>query len=87
MQEADIIKFIKKIFSNQNFLSVFLTSLFLLIVIFTIVAGLVWYFRANLFEYFAKEYLQEMQNLNLNNNFGVLNSKNFSSFSQPFGQG
>ncbi|MBI5139410.1 trypsin-like peptidase domain-containing protein [Candidatus Nomurabacteria bacterium] len=65
MSEKNIIKFIKKIFSNQNFLSVFLTSFISLIIFFIIASGLVWYYRANLFEYFAKEYLQEMQNANL----------------------
>ena len=68
MQELDIIKFIKKNFANKNFASVFLTSLLSFLIIFFITLGLIWHFRANLFGYFAKEYLQETQNQDVDNN-------------------
>ena len=51
---------IKKIF-NKNFTSVFLTSFFSLILILAVGLGAVWYYRAKIFGYFAKEYLQETQ--------------------------
>ena len=64
MQEMNIIKFIKRIFTNKEFVNIFITS-FLSVFIFVLVgAGFVWYYRANIFEYFAKEYLQEGQNNN-----------------------
>ena len=62
MEKTNIINFFKKIFSNKNFLSVFLTSLGSLIIILAIGLGFIWHFRANVFDYFAKEYLQEIQN-------------------------
>lgn len=64
MQEIDIIKFIKKVFSNKDFASIFLISLISLVIIFAIALGIVWRFRANVFGYFAKEYLQENQKQN-----------------------
>ena len=62
MEKNNIVDFFKKIFSSKNFLSVFLTSLGSFIIILLIGLGFVWYFRANVFDYFAKEYLQEIQN-------------------------
>ena len=53
--------FIKRIFSNKSFISVFLTSLFSFIVILGIGLGLVWHYRANIYGYFAREYLKELQ--------------------------
>ena len=67
MQEINIIKFIKRIFTDKDFGFIFLTSLFSFLIIFAIGLGLIWYFRANIFGYFTKEYLQEIQNQNLNN--------------------
>ncbi|MFA5095074.1 MAG: trypsin-like peptidase domain-containing protein [Candidatus Paceibacterota bacterium] len=64
MQELDIIKIIKKTLLNKNFIYVFLISLVSLIIILAIVFGFVWHYRANVFDYFAKEYLQEVQNPN-----------------------
>jgi serine protease Do len=61
MQQIDIIKFIKKIFANKNFVSVFFTSLLSLLIIILIGVGVVWHYRANVFGYFAKEYLKEAQ--------------------------
>ncbi len=62
MQEINIVKFIKKIFSDKNFTTALLTSLVSLLVIIAISFGIVWRFRADIFGYFAKEYLQEAQN-------------------------
>ena len=62
---------IKKTFSNKTFVSTFLTNLISLIVILAIGLGMVWRYRANVFCYFAKEYLKEMQlpdNLNSGGN-------------------
>jgi serine protease Do len=64
MQNINITEYIKKIFLNKNFLYVFIVSLISLIIILAIGLGLIWYFRANVFDYFAKEYLQEIQNKN-----------------------
>ncbi len=62
MQELDIIKFIKKLSSNKDFLSVFFTSLFLFVIFLALTFCLMWNYRANIFGYFAKEYLQDAQN-------------------------
>ena len=64
MQEIDTIKFIKKSFASKNFASIFFTSLLSLLIIVLIGVGLVWHYRANVFGYFAKEYLQEVQDGN-----------------------
>ena len=64
MQDVDIVKIIKKIFSNKNFINTFLISLVSIIIILAIGLGFVWNYRANIFDYFAKEYLQEVQNPN-----------------------
>ncbi len=64
MQEFDIGKFIKKVFVDKNFISVFFTSLLAIILVLAIGAGLVWRFRADIFGYFAKEYVQEAKNQN-----------------------
>lgn len=64
MQEINILKIIKKIFVNKIFVFGFFASLLSLIVFLILASSLTWYFRANIFEYFAKEYLQEMQNEN-----------------------
>ena len=66
MQKIDIIKFIKKNFVNKDFIITFLTSLFSFILILGIGFGIVWRFRANVFGYFAKEYLRESQEQNIN---------------------
>lgn len=52
---------IKKIFQNKTFLLIFLTTLISLIVILIIIFGIIWHYRANVFDYFAKEYLREVQ--------------------------
>ncbi len=62
MQEINIIKFIKKVFAQKDFLAVFFTSLLLILFILLIGFGLIWYQRAQIFGYFAKEYLKETQN-------------------------
>ena len=62
----------KNIFKNKYFLNLFLMSLISFIVIIAIILGVVLHFRANIFEYFAKEYLQEMQD---QNNSGKITEK------------
>ena len=64
MQEVDIIKFVKKVFANKNFVSVFFTSLLSFVFIVLIGAGLIWHFRGKVFDYFAKEYMKEIQSSN-----------------------
>lgn len=73
MQETDIIKFIKRTFANKNFAFVFFTSLLSFLVVALIGAGLVWRYRANVFGYFAKEYLQEVQSENNSSKDAVKN--------------
>jgi len=68
MQDLDIIKIIKKIFLNKSFIYVFFVSLISLIIILAVGLGFIWHYRANVFDYFAKKYLQEIQNPN--NNLG-----------------
>lgn len=64
MQEKNIIKFIKKFFTNKNLVSVFFTSLLSFLIIVLAGAGLAWRYRANIFRYFAEEYLREAQSSN-----------------------
>ncbi|MEK7539493.1 MAG: trypsin-like peptidase domain-containing protein [Patescibacteria group bacterium] len=59
MQEINMIKSIKSFFMNKNFASVFLTSLLSLLFIIILGISLIFYYRANIFGYFAKEYLKE----------------------------
>ncbi|MDD5721556.1 MAG: trypsin-like peptidase domain-containing protein [Candidatus Pacebacteria bacterium] len=65
MLEENIKKFFNKFFLNKNFISVFLTSLLSFLVVILIGVGIIWHYRANIFGYFAKEYLTEMQNGNI----------------------
>lgn len=62
MRISNINNFFKKAFSNRTFIFSFLNSLFVLFIILAIGSGIVWHYRANIFSYFAKEYLREMQN-------------------------
>src|SRR3989338_6735221 len=61
MQENNIIKLIKKTFSDKNLASVFLTSLLSFVVIFLITLGIIWHFRGDVFGYFAKQYVAKSQ--------------------------
>jgi serine protease Do len=61
MQKIDMIDYLKKMFRNKIFVSAFLTSLISIIIILVIGFGIVWHYRANVFSYFAKEYLRETQ--------------------------
>ena len=61
MENPDIIKFIKKSFTGKNFAFIFFSSLLSLLIIVLIGVGLIWHYRANVFGYFAKEYLEKMQ--------------------------
>ena len=57
----------KNILKNKDFASVFLTSLLSLALIIALGIGIIWHYRANVFGYFAREYLQETQNANNKN--------------------
>lgn len=61
MQETNIIKFIKRVFLNNNFVLTFVVSLLSVLLVLVIGLGVVWHYRANVFSYFAKEYLQDSQ--------------------------
>lgn len=62
MEKNNIQKFIKNIFTNKDFSFIFFSSLISFLIIILIGLGLIWNFRSNIFGYFAKEYLREMQN-------------------------
>ncbi len=62
MEKTKIKDFIKKIFFKNSIITSFLTSLISLLVILAIGLSLVWHYRANVFDYFAKEYLKEIRN-------------------------
>jgi len=66
-ENLNVVKFIKKHFTNRNFAYTFFTSLLSILVILLIGSLVVWHYRANVFGYFAKEYLQEAQSKNLEN--------------------
>jgi len=51
----------KNLFKNPFFLT-FLTSFISLLVVLAIIVSLVWKYRAEVFSYFAKEYIQEQKN-------------------------
>ncbi|OGI58321.1 hypothetical protein A3C60_00140 [Candidatus Nomurabacteria bacterium RIFCSPHIGHO2_02_FULL_37_45] len=61
MWEIDIIKFIKKVSKNKDFLHLYFLLLSSLLIFFLVVFSLAWNFRAQLFGYFAREYLQDTQ--------------------------
>ncbi len=67
MEENNTQKFIKKLFTSKDFSFIFFSSLISFIIIILIVLGAVWRFRANVFGYFAKEYVKEMQDRNSGN--------------------
>ena len=64
MQDFNLIRFIKNNFTNKFFLTIFVSSFVSSIIIITVGVGVVWNFRADIFGYFAKEYLQEARNQN-----------------------
>ena len=64
MQDFNLIRFIKNNFTNKFFLTIFVSSLISSIVIIAVGVSVVWYFRANVFDYFAQEYLKEAQDQN-----------------------
>ncbi len=66
MEETNIITFLKKSFSNKNFVSAFLTSLLSFLIILLVGLAVVWHYRAKVFGYFAQEYLREGEMVNKN---------------------
>ena len=56
-----MIKFIKKSFYHKNLVFVFLLGLLSSLLIIALGFGVVWYYRANIFGYFAKEYMKDAQ--------------------------
>lgn len=61
MQNLKLINHIKKLFSNKFFISVFLFSFLSVVLFLAIIFSLLWYFKADVFNYFAKGYLQETE--------------------------
>jgi len=61
IRKIDIMFYFKKIFKNKSFIFVFLTSLVSVIIILLIGLSVIWHYRANVFSYFAKEYMKEVQ--------------------------
>src|SRR3989344_1426731 len=61
MWEIDIIKFIKKVSKNKDFLHLYFLLSLSFLIFFLLVFSLAWNFRAQLFGYFAREYLQDTQ--------------------------
>lgn len=57
MENLDILQFIKKSFAEKNLFSFFLISIASFVLILFIGIGVTFYYRAHLFEYFAREYL------------------------------
>jgi serine protease Do len=57
MQDVDIVKLIKNSFKEKNIFSVFLISFLSFVLIILILASILFYYRTNIFGYFAKEYL------------------------------
>lgn len=51
----------KSVFFGKDFKSIFLKNLIAILIIFSILGGVVWYNRAQVFSYFANEYLQKEQ--------------------------
>ncbi|MFZ1019447.1 MAG: trypsin-like peptidase domain-containing protein [Minisyncoccia bacterium] len=78
MQENKIEKFIKRIFSNKDFASVFFTSLLSSVVFILIILGIAWHYRTPIFNSLTKSYLQDLQSQNANNK----NIANYPIFSQ-----
>ncbi|MFA6000078.1 MAG: trypsin-like peptidase domain-containing protein [Candidatus Paceibacterota bacterium] len=64
MQENNIKKFIRDLLTSKNFSNIFFTSLISFLIIITLILGVVWYYRANVFSYFAREYVKVIQNEN-----------------------
>lgn len=56
---TEIKKIIKMVFLNKNLIQIFVVSLVSLLIILVLGIGVVWHYRANVFSYFAKEYLEE----------------------------
>lgn len=52
---------VKSVFFGKDFKSIFLKNLIAILIIFSILGGVVWYNRAQVFSYFANEYLQKEQ--------------------------
>jgi serine protease Do len=64
MQETSFQKFIRTYLKSRFFAAVVLTSLLSLLLLFMAVSAIAWYNRAQIFEYFAGEYLRGSDNLN-----------------------
>jgi len=61
MEESNLINHTKKTFRGRTVFFAFLASLITFLVIWAVGLALVWHFRANIFGYFASEYLKEAQ--------------------------
>lgn len=61
-----IIKNIERIFKSRDFAKIFLTALFSFLVFVIIASGILWYFRADVLGFVAREYTNEIQNQKTN---------------------
>ncbi len=65
----------KKIFENKDFVAAFLASFLLFWVLVLIAGGIIWQKRAQIFSYFAREYLEEAKSLNAGSEAEVITEK------------
>ncbi|MEI6280823.1 MAG: trypsin-like peptidase domain-containing protein [bacterium] len=70
MQGINIINKIKNFCESNPFLAGFFVSIIAILIVFGVGVGFILHYRANIFSYFAKEYLQEVQNENANSGGG-----------------
>ncbi len=81
MKNTNLKEMFKKAFSNKTFVYAFLASLVSFFLILIIGFGIVWIYRANVFGYFAKEYLRESK-LPSNSQAGAVTFEKQSILSQ-----
>lgn len=60
--EDRIIENLKKSFLGKDFQSIFIKNLISVLIIILLISTAIWYFRAEVFSYFANEYLENEQN-------------------------
>ncbi len=67
MEKINIKELFSKIFHRGEFARIFFISFLSFLSLLVLLGAFAWYFRANLFEYFATEYLQNIQDISLKN--------------------
>lgn len=66
MEDLDVIKLIQKSFREKNSFSVFLIGLLSAFILVVVLSGILFNFRGQIFEYFAKEYILDTEEENAN---------------------